>query len=168
MKRTRPASPKRLPASQPSPEAIDQACITPQHALDMLVGEGDSYYHQRIERVLAQAGLRLWRLERDQVHPVWVGWIRPGKAGLAADKAEASRQIRRILTRAGLKIKSGELTVFDRRKDMIRLTFMFPWGCAGLLVQSPPVGRGSIACVELAPPRSSWHCAGNCDGALTL
>jgi hypothetical protein len=112
---------------------LDPASISAQHALDLLVGEGDSYYHCRIKRILAEAGLTLWRLERDEVHPVWVAWIRPGKVGLAMDKMEAARQIRRILTRAGLKIPAGDLTVFDRRKDMIRFTFLFPWGCAGIL-----------------------------------
>jgi hypothetical protein len=41
--------------------------------------------------------------------------------------------------KAGLKIEAGELTVFDRRKDIIRVTFMFPWGGSGVLPRSPAV-----------------------------
>jgi hypothetical protein len=37
------------------------------------------------------------------------------------------------LKRVGLKIKADELRVFDQRKNMIRFTFMFPWGCGGVL-----------------------------------
>jgi hypothetical protein len=96
----------------------------------MLAGE-DGYYHHRIKRILDRAGFTVWRLERDEVHPVWVGWIRPGNTGISRDQREAANQLRRILTKAALKIKPGVLTVLDRRKDMIRFTFLLPWGAPG-------------------------------------
>jgi hypothetical protein len=41
---------------------MDPTAITTEHAIDLLVGEGDSYYHCRIKRILVEAGLTLWRL----------------------------------------------------------------------------------------------------------
>jgi hypothetical protein len=128
--------PARVPAvrpSLPSPEAIDEACFTVHHACDMLVGDGDLYYHDRIKRILTEAGFTVWRLEREECHPVWVGWIRPGTGEIARDNRKASNQLRKIMTKAGLRIKPDELTVFDQRKNMIRFTFMFAYGCAGVL-----------------------------------
>ena len=81
---------RKQPSIQlPSREAIDDACITIAHAIDMLVGE-DLYYHKRIRRILELAGFSVRRLERDQYHPVWVCSVRFGNTAISTNRREAA------------------------------------------------------------------------------
>jgi hypothetical protein len=93
--------------------------------------QGDDYWHGRIKRVLVEAGFGFRRIEREEAHPIWIAWLTRGGFDLSTDNRIASRQIRRVLTKSGLKIKADELNVLEQRGDRLRCVFIFPRGAPG-------------------------------------
>ncbi|HEY5911357.1 MAG TPA: hypothetical protein VJA21_12210 [Verrucomicrobiae bacterium] len=105
---------------------------TMDRVIDMLHGD-DLYYHQRVKRVLSQAGFKVSRVEREEVHPIWHLWLKRGSFPVEKDNALASRQVRQVLKKSGLKVKPDEFRVLRQDGDRLRCVFMFTWGAPGTL-----------------------------------
>ncbi|MGA2751610.1 MAG: hypothetical protein ABSG59_22825 [Verrucomicrobiota bacterium] len=107
-----------------SAEAIDEACITIDRAVEAAT-DGDNYWLGRVRNAFAKAGLAVHRLEREQHHPVWIVWLNVGPGDLPADRKLASKQLRKALGEAGLKIRPDELTVLEQRRGRVKAAFLF-------------------------------------------
>jgi hypothetical protein len=116
--------PRRL-----QPKYLDDA--SEERALQLL--EDDLYWHHRLKRVLSAAGFGVRRIESEEAHPVWLAWLTRGSVDLPADNTLASRHIRRLLTKAGLKVKPDEFRVLRQDGDRLRCVFLFNWGAAGVV-----------------------------------
>jgi hypothetical protein len=104
----------------------------------MLVGEGDMYWHGKIQRTLAGAGFETRRLEREEYHPVWQLWLTRKTFALALDTDTAASQLRSVLRGGGIRLKRDELTITDWRGDKLRAVFVFNYGAPGVW-QAPPL-----------------------------
>jgi hypothetical protein len=94
--------------------------------------ESGGYWHDRIKSVLAAAGLTTTRIQREDEHPtVWFMWLTRTSMVLDADKKTASKQIRKLLVKGGIKILPTELSVIDRRGDKLRCAFVLELGTPG-------------------------------------
>jgi len=113
---------KRIPHL--SAEAIDDACITTDWAVEAAT-DGDHYWVGRVRNAFAMAGLAVQKLEREEHHPVWVVQLSVGLSDLPTDRKLASKQLRKALAKAGLKIRAGELDVVERRRDGAKVVFVF-------------------------------------------
>ena len=98
----------------------------------MIADEGSLYWHDRIQRIFAAAGFETRRIEREEHHPVWQIWLTRETFNLAPDTDTVARQLRTVLCRGGLPIRSHELTVTDYRKNKLRAVFMFYCGSPGV------------------------------------
>ena len=107
-----------------STEAIDQACITIERAIDAAT-DSDNYWTGRVRNAFVKAGLGVHRLEREEHHPVWIVWLTVGAGDLPTDIKLASKQIRKSLAKAGLKIGRNELSVLEQRRGIIKAAFVF-------------------------------------------
>ena len=116
---------------QPAAESFDDPVALKEHIFTML--HGDDYWHDRIKRVLAAAGFVTTRIQREPEHPVWLMWLTRTSFALDADKQTAAKQIRKLLTKAGVKILRNELSVIDRRGDKLRCAFVLELGAPGVL-----------------------------------
>jgi hypothetical protein len=94
---------------------------------------GDHYWHDRIRRVLADAGFVTRRIEQEPTHPVWKMHLTRTSCDLAADNPTAAKQIRKILCKGGVKIRRNELSIVSRNKDWIRCAFVLELGAPGVL-----------------------------------
>jgi hypothetical protein len=94
---------------------------------------GDRYWHDRIRRVLAVAGFILRRIEQEETHPVWTMHLTRTSFDLAPDNQTAAKQIRKVLCKAGVKIRRNELSIITRSKDWIRCAFILELGAPGVL-----------------------------------
>lgn len=117
--------------SQASAEQVDAACTTDEYILRMLTG--DFYFHHRIEHALSQAGFVVESLERGKGHGIWLGLIRTGATEISRDHRLASRELRKLLNKSGFRLKAAELGVYERRKDMVSFSLIFPFGRIGAL-----------------------------------
>ncbi len=82
------------------------------------ITQEDGYWGERIRAACAKARFEVRRLEREPVHPsVWVAYLNVGDLQLMPDKKSSSKQIRRLLWKGGLRIRAGELSVLDQRRD---------------------------------------------------
>ena len=104
---------------------------------DMLVGEGDLFWHDKIRGVLAAAGFDTDRIEREECHPVWQLWTTRKTFPLATDTDTATSQIRTVLWNGGIRLKRDEFSITDWRKDALRFGFYFKYGAPGVW-QAPP------------------------------
>jgi hypothetical protein len=115
-------------ATKPNPnmstEAIDEACITIERAVEAAT-DSDNYWIGRVRSAFAKAGLAVRSLEREEHHPVWVVWLNVGPVDFPVDKKVASKQLRKSLSKAGLKIRRDELTVLGQRRGIIKAVFVF-------------------------------------------
>jgi len=105
---------------------------TMDNVIEMLHGD-DLYWHNRLKRVLSAAGFGVRCIEREEAHPVWLAWLTRGSVDLPADNTLASRNIRRLLTKSGLKVKPDEFRVLRQDGDRLRCVFLFNWGAAGVV-----------------------------------
>jgi hypothetical protein len=112
------------PNTQLSAEAIDEACITVERAIEAAT-DADHYWEGRVRNAFATAGLVVDCLEQVEPHPVWAVWlnVRPGE--LPAERKLASKQLRKALAKAGLQIRAGELDVVEQRRGRVKVAFMF-------------------------------------------
>ena len=117
--------PRRL-----QPKHLDEA--TEDRVLQMLCGEGDPYWHGRIKRVLANAGIATRRIEREEAHPVWQAWLTRTSFDLAPDNKTAIKQLRTVLTEGGIKVLRDEFNIIDRRGDKLRCVFLLDLGAPGV------------------------------------
>ena len=113
------------------------AAPSPDRLINMLVGEGDLFWHDTIRRVLAAAGFDTDRIEREEYHPVWQLTTTRKTFALASDTDTAIGQIRSVLSKGGIRLKRDEFNIIDWRKDKLRCVFMFNYGSPGVW-QAPP------------------------------
>jgi hypothetical protein len=107
-----------------SAEEIDDACVTIDRAV-MAATDSDNYWSGRVRSTFAKAGFAVHRLKREEHHPVWIVWLNVGSGDLPADKRVASKQLRKCLAKAGLKIRPDELTVLEQRHGRVKAVFVF-------------------------------------------
>jgi hypothetical protein len=107
-----------------SAEEIDESCVTMDRAIEAAT-DSDNYWFGRIRSAFAKAGLDVHRLEREPHHPVWTVWLNVSPGDWPADKNVASKQLRKSLVTAGLKILPGELTVLEQRRGRVKAVFVF-------------------------------------------
>jgi hypothetical protein len=117
--------PRRL-----QPKYLDEA--TEDRVLQMLCGEGDPYWHGRIKRVLADAGIATRRIEREEAHPVWQAWLTRTTFDLSPDTKTAIKQLRKVLAEGGIKVLRDEFNIIDRRGDKLRCVFLLDLGAPGI------------------------------------
>ena len=104
-----------------------------QHRLvDMLVGEGDLFWHEKIRRVLAAAGFRTDWIKREEDVPYWLFTTTRKTFALASDKDTAIGQISSVLRKGGIRLTRNEFAILDWRKDKLRCFFMFDYGSPGV------------------------------------
>jgi hypothetical protein len=120
---------KRRGHPRESLEELDGASA--DRAIQML--HGDHYWHDRIRRVLADAGFITRRIEQEPTHPVWTMHLTRTSCDLAADNPTAAKQIRKILCKGGVKIRREELSIVSRNKDWIQCAFVLELGLPGVL-----------------------------------
>ena len=123
--------PSKSTKKTPEPDSFDDPVALKEQIFTML--HGDHYWHDRIKRVLAAAGLATRRIEQEENHPVWTMHLTRTSYDLAADNATAAKQIRKILCKGGVKIRRNELSIVSRNKDWIRCAFVLELGSPGVL-----------------------------------
>ena len=119
-----------LPKHQILPEDVDDHVVLKEHIFRVV--EGDDYWHDRIRRILADAGIATRRLERMEEHPIWQAWLTRMSFDLHADKKAAIKQLRKVLGDGGVKIVRDEFNIIDRRGDKLRCVFMLALGAPGV------------------------------------
>jgi len=112
------------------PEDIDDHVVLREHIFQVL--EGDDYWHDRIRRILGDAGIATRRLEREEAHPIWQAWLTRISFDLDADNKRAIRQLRKVLADGGLEVVRDEFNIIDRRGDKLRCVFILALGSAGV------------------------------------
>lgn len=95
-------------------------------AFDML--EDASYWHAKIRRILAAAGIATRRIVRMEEHPIWECWLTRTTFDLSPDKKTAIRQLRKVLSDGGIKVVRDEFNIIDRRGDKLRCVFLLDLG----------------------------------------
>ena len=110
---------------------VDDACVSKEHVLTML--NGDDYLHERVWKVFAQAGFGVGYIAKDEEHPVWTILLKRTSFDLSSNTGIARKQLRNLLTDAGLKIEADEFNIFDRRGDRLRCVFIFSCGAPGVV-----------------------------------
>ena len=113
------------------PDSFDDPAALKEQIFTML--HGDHYWHARIRRILAAAGFVTRRIEQEETHPVWIMALTRKSFDLAADNQTAAKQIRKILSKGGVKIRRNELSIVSRSKDWIRCAFVLELGLPGVL-----------------------------------
>ena len=118
----------------------------PSRLSDMLVAEGDLYWHKRIVRIFAAAGIETRRIEREEHHPVWQAWLTRKNMNLGPDTQTASDQLRTVLREGGIPVKRKELSITSWSKDKLVTVFMFNFGTPGVLELRPakPKKQGEL------------------------
>ena len=91
------------------------------------VTQEDGYWPKRVEGAFVRAGFVVRRLERQEAHlSVWTACLNVGTVKLLADKRGAAKQMRKLLAKAGLRIRAGELSVLDQRRNgNVKCAFVF-------------------------------------------
>jgi len=118
---------KNLP---PDPDDLGDYEAVKAIALDML--QDASYWHAKIRRILASAGIATRRIVRMEVHPIWECWLTLESFDLSLDKKTAIRQLRKVLRDGGIKVVSDEFNIIDRRKDKLHCVFMLDVGAPSI------------------------------------
>ena len=111
------------------PEVLDDASTS--RVIQMLRGENDPFWHGRIKRLFAAAGIATRRIERMEEHPIWQAWLTRKTFDLALEKKAAIRQLRRVLRDAGIRVVRDEFNIIHRRGDKLRCVFMLDLGSPG-------------------------------------
>jgi hypothetical protein len=89
------------------------------------VTDSNNYWIDRVKNAFIKAGFAVHRLEREPHHPVWIVWLKVGSGQLPVDKRVATKQLRKSLAAAGLKIGPDVLTILERRADALKLVFVY-------------------------------------------
>lgn len=141
----RRAAPSRMRSKNTQLPPIDLDAASQARVMQMLVGENDCYWHHRIQRVFAEAGIATRRIERMEEHPIWRAWLTRRSFALASDTRAAKLQLRKILRDGGIKIVRDEFNIIDWRGDKLEVVFMLDLGSPGTLQRRPPlVGQGEL------------------------
>lgn len=90
------------------------------------------YWHHRIKSAFAAAGFITHRLEREEVHPIWLAGLTRTTFDLALDNKMAIKQFRKVLAEGGIKIARDEFNIIDRRGDKLRCVFLLDLGTPGV------------------------------------
>jgi hypothetical protein len=110
-------------------EVLDDASTS--RVIEMLHGENDLFWHGRITRLFAAAGIITRRIEKMEEHPIWETWLTRERFNLSPDKKTAIRQLRKVLRDGGIKVVRDEFNIIDRRGDKLRCVFMLDLGAPG-------------------------------------
>lgn len=99
------------------PENPEDTPATVEQLINAAAQE-DGYWLQRVGEAFAKGGFTVRRLEREPAHlSVWTAWLTASRVGRPGDKKGSAKQIRKVLAQAGLKIRAGELSVLDHRRN---------------------------------------------------
>lgn len=108
-----------------SPESVDEACITEERAL-AVAADAPCFLSGRVSAAFADAGFSVQRIQREEFHQsVWNVWLIRESLGLPRDSHAASKELRQVLAKCGLKIRPGEITVLEQRGNKLRCAFIF-------------------------------------------
>ncbi len=133
----------RIKKTTPPPINLDD--VSMGRVMQMLHGENDHYWHHRIQRVFAKAGIATRRIECMEEHPIWRAWLTRRSFALASDTRAAILQLRNILRDGGIKVVRGEFNIVDWRGEKLLVVFMLDLGAPGTLQRRPPlVGQGEL------------------------
>jgi len=121
--------PSRKKNTRLPPQVLDDASTS--RVIQMLHGENDLFWHERIKRIFAAVGIATRRVEREEAHPIWQAWLTRERFDLSPDKKTAIRQLRKVLCDGGIKIVRDEFNIIDRRGDKLRCVFLLDLGAPG-------------------------------------
>src|SRR5512138_1212190 len=109
--------------------------IDPTPTMDAVLQmlHGDDYWHHRVKRVLTEAGFQVSSIEREEVHPIWHLRMKRGSFPVERDNTLASRQVRRVLKKSGLRVKPDEFRVLRQDGDRLRCVFLMNLGVPGVV-----------------------------------
>jgi len=111
-------------------EVLDDASTS--RVIQMLHGENDQFWQDRIKRIFAAVGIATRRIERMEEHPIWQAWLTRERFDLSPDKKTAIRQLRKVLRDGGIKVVRDEFNIIDRRGDKLRCVFLLDLGAPGV------------------------------------
>ncbi len=83
-----------------------------------------------IKDALSKAGFDVRNIQKHGVHDCWEVRMRRGTATLAAQPREAARQVRRVLTEAGVYVERDAISL-DRSGERIHIAFIYDGGQEG-------------------------------------
>ncbi len=112
-------------------EILDDAST--KRVIQMLHGESDLFWQDRIKRIFAAVGIATRRVERMEEHPIWQAWLTRETFALSTDTKTAIRQLRKVLCDGGIKVVRDEFNIIDRRGDKLRCVFMLDLGAPGVV-----------------------------------
>ena len=124
MNRSHKRPPPVPPLSGMDIEEIDE--VSEERLFQLL--QGDHYWHDRIKRAFAHAGMATRRILREEEHPIWQVWLTRQTFALSPEKMAAIRQLRKILADNGIKVRRNEFDIIHRRGDKIRCVFLLDLG----------------------------------------
>lgn len=110
---------------------VDPDAASIDRVIQMLHGENDLFWQDRIKRIFAAVGMATRRIEREEAHPIWQAWLTRERFDLSADKKTAIRQLRKALRDGGIKVVRDEFNIIDRRGDKLRCVFILDLGAPG-------------------------------------
>ena len=119
-----------LPKHTHLPEDVDDHVVLKEHIFSVL--EGDDYWHCKLKRAFGSAGFTVGRLQREEAHPIWLGWLTRTTFDLSLDPKKAIRQLRKVLRDGGINVVRDEFNIIDRRGDKLRVVFMLAQGTPGV------------------------------------
>jgi hypothetical protein len=79
-------------------------------------------------------------VEREEAHPIWHLWLKRGSFPVDKDNTLASRQLRQVLKKPGLKVKPDEFWALRQDGDRLRRVFLL-----GLGVREASLGSDALA-----------------------
>ncbi|HEX5220273.1 MAG TPA: hypothetical protein VFZ59_11950 [Verrucomicrobiae bacterium] len=115
-----------LPEDADDPDNLGDDEAVKALALDML--QDASYWHAKIRRIFASAGIATRSIVRMEVHPIWECRLTLESFDLSLDKKTAIRQLRKVLRDGGIKVVCDEFNIVDRRGDKLHCVFMLAVG----------------------------------------
>jgi hypothetical protein len=86
----------------------------------------------RIRRIRTAVGLTTRRIERMESHPVWLLWLTCTTFNLDTDTKTATKQLRKVLIKGGIKIERDAFYIIDRRGDKFRCVFVLELAAPGV------------------------------------
>ena len=86
---------------------MDPDAASIDRVIQMLHGENNLFWHDRIKRIFAAVGIATRRIEQEEAHPVW------------------------LLRDGGIKIVRDEFNIINRCGDRLRCVFLLDLGALG-------------------------------------
>ena len=115
----------------PTAPIADLYAASSAGCIAMLRGENDLFWHDRINRLFAEAGFETRNILREEVAGIWRVGLTRMTFQLAPDNDSASEQLRNVLLRGNIKVLRGQFTIADRRGNNLNVVFMQELGAPG-------------------------------------